>query len=60
MLRLMLVTVLCAVLIALPVDARLGAGEKAPDFKATTLDGKNVGLSDYKGNYLFLNFYATW
>lgn len=56
----MLVTVLCAVLIALPVDARLGAGEKAPDFKATTLDGKNVGLSDYKGKYLFLNFYATW
>ncbi|MGA9289936.1 MAG: redoxin domain-containing protein [Anaerobacillus sp.] len=34
--------------------------DKAADFTLTTLDGKEVSLSDYKGKPVFLNFWATW
>lgn len=32
----------------------------APDFKLKNLDGKNTRLRSYKGNLIFLNFWATW
>src|ERR1700692_2082429 len=32
----------------------------APDFKATSFDGKKLSLADYKGQVLILNFWATW
>lgn len=35
-------------------------GVAAPDFELTTLDGKKVKLSDYKGKAVLLNFWATW
>lgn len=35
-------------------------GELAPDFELTTLDGETVKLSDYKGQRVMLNFWATW
>lgn len=35
-------------------------GDLAPDFQLTTLDGKQVKLSDYKGKKVILNFWATW
>ena len=35
-------------------------GELAPNFTATTLDGDTVRLSDYRGQVVFLNFWATW
>src|SRR5438132_8709201 len=35
-------------------------GHLAPDFVLTTLDGREVHLSDYRGHVLFLNFWATW
>ncbi len=35
-------------------------GAMAPDFKLTTLDGKQVKLSDYRGKAVLLNFWATW
>ncbi|WP_421381402.1 peroxiredoxin family protein [Bacillus salacetis] len=37
-----------------------GEGDAAPDFTLTTLDGKEVSLSDYKGKKVILNFWATW
>jgi peroxiredoxin len=35
-------------------------GDLAPDFTATTLDGKTVKLSDYAGRPVVLNFWASW
>ena len=37
-----------------------GVGTLAPDFTLTTLDGKQVKLSDYRGKAVLLNFWATW
>jgi peroxiredoxin len=35
-------------------------GHLAPDFVLTTLDGREVRMSDYRGHVVFLNFWATW
>lgn len=35
-------------------------GDLTPDFTLKSLDGKEVTLGDYKGKYLFINFWATW
>ena len=35
-------------------------GHPAPDFTLTGLDGNAVGLSDFRGKVVFLNFWATW
>jgi peroxiredoxin len=38
----------------------ISVGHKAPDFTTTGLDGKPVKLSDYKGKYVLLDFWASW
>ena len=38
----------------------LSKGDQPPNFELTTLDGKKVELSDYKGKKVILNFWATW
>jgi thiol-disulfide isomerase/thioredoxin len=35
-------------------------GKAAPEFELSTLDGKMVKLSDYKGRPVLVNFWATW
>lgn len=35
-------------------------GKPAPDFRVTTFDGKKIGLADFKGQVLVVNFWATW
>ncbi|OZI10446.1 thiol-disulfide oxidoreductase [Bacillaceae bacterium SAS-127] len=38
----------------------IGLGEKAPDFTVKTIAGEEVSLSDYEGQKVILNFWATW
>ena len=38
----------------------LNVGDPAPDFSTKTLDGQPLKLSDFKGKYVLLDFWATW
>lgn len=35
-------------------------GETAPDFSIPSVDGKTIKLSDYRGKYLLIDFWASW
>lgn len=35
-------------------------GKKAPDFKYLDINGKEVSLSDLKGNLVYIDIWATW
>ena len=41
-------------------EVGLERGNLAPDFEVTTLNGEQVRLSDYRGERIMLNFWATW
>lgn len=41
-------------------DVGLSKGKKAPDFELETLDGETVNLSDFRGEKVMVNFWATW
>jgi thiol-disulfide isomerase/thioredoxin len=44
-----------------PVPAETAQGSSAaPDFSLTTLDGRQLRLSDYKGKVILIDFWATW
>ena len=45
---------------AAEVPVGVQVGERAPDFESVTLDGEPVALSDYRGQVVLLNFWATW
>jgi len=36
------------------------AGQAAPEFRVTTLDGKTFDLKEAKGKVVLVNFFATW
>ena len=38
----------------------LKPGTTAPAFKLPTADGKMISLSDFKGKYVVLDFFASW
>jgi len=40
--------------------AKTAIGQKAPDFMALTPEGKVLKLSDLKGKYVLLDFWASW
>ncbi|MDT0161182.1 MULTISPECIES: peroxiredoxin family protein [Bacillaceae] len=43
-----------------PASSAPEEGAVPPDFELTTLAGETVRLSDYKGQKVILNFWATW
>ena len=47
-------------LVDVSAEEGLTKGDVAPDFTLTTLDGKEIKLSDLKGKKVVLNFWATW
>ena len=40
------------------IPTRIEVGQLAPDLKATTLDGKPLRLSDFRGKYLVIAFWT--
>lgn len=38
----------------------LKAGDKCPDFELQDVNGKKVTLADLKGNYIYIDMWATW
>jgi len=45
---------------ATPVLAGEDLPVSAPAFSLQTLDGHELALNDFQGNYLLINFWATW
>ena len=45
-----------------PLAVRIGTGvgDRAPDFRVTTVDGQSVDLASLKGKPFILYFFATW
>lgn len=42
------------------VGTGIKQGQYAPDVQLETIDGETVRLSDYRGQPVILNFWATW
>ncbi|MFA6084710.1 redoxin domain-containing protein [Mucilaginibacter sp.] len=38
----------------------LSVGHPAPDFTISSIDNKRIRLSDYKGKYVMIDFWASW
>lgn len=41
-------------------EQQLQPGDKAPDFVINSMGGDPIALSDFKGNYVLLHFWASW
>lgn len=46
--------------LVLDMVKRLKVGDVAPDFEIETVDGQPLKLSDFRGKYVLLDFWATW
>jgi len=46
--------------LVLDLVQRLKVGDIAPDFEIETVDGQPLKLSDFRGKYVLLDFWATW
>lgn len=41
-------------------DKSIKVGSQAPDFEQPDVDGKPVKVSDFKGHYVLIDFWASW
>ena len=57
--RSFLIVVALVGLCAMPASAKTVSG-KAPDFTLKSRSGKNLRLSDFRGQVLLINFWASW
>jgi peroxiredoxin len=61
---LIVAAVLLLLLLLVPRGPRgpriIGEGDRAPEFRLTSLDGRQVSLSDFKGKVVMVHFWATW
>ncbi len=49
------------VVLTAPLSAGTGLdGQEAPDFALKSLGGENMRLSEYRGEVVMINFWATW
>jgi peroxiredoxin len=46
--------------VKLQPEMKLKRGDSAPDFAVKTLDDQSLQLSDFRGKYVLLDFWATW
>lgn len=59
--KLILALAICLWSVLVPRFAEaVEVGDPAPDFKLPALDGKNVGLADFKGQVVLLKLATTW
>ncbi len=42
-----------------PISSRI-VGQAAPDFTGTTLDGSQWSMANHRGEWVVVNFFATW
>lgn len=54
------VIIILAVQLAQRNQPQPRAGEPAPDFTMTTFDGEPIRLSDWQGQIVIVNFWASW
>ena len=47
-------------LMATSASASVKVGGPAPDFRATTFDGRKIDLAAFRGDVLIVNIWATW
>ena len=48
------------ILLSTNVNANVNEGDKAPNFTLKSNTGKNLRLSEYRGNVVLVNFWASW
>ena len=46
--------------LGIKAKVKLEVGEIAPDFTQATPDGRQVSLTDYRGKYVLVDFWASW
>ena len=46
--------------VSAPGGSALRLGERAPDFELLSESGQTIRLSDFRGQFLVLNFWASW